>query len=212
MTPIARHQHCLPRRQRGVVLFVALIAMVILSLAGVALMRSVQTSTGVAGNLAFRQASIAPVNQAIEETIKIIFKAKTLGATSVDHVGKNYYASLQPNESKNGVPEALAGNYASMLAVYNGKGLPAPFLDNISGTELRWVIERVCNMDGLGAPATTQQEIIGHCDILPPKVPNAGTDNKVKPIPLPPIPIYRVTVRADIANTNAVSYAQAFLR
>ena len=41
--------------------------MVILSLAGVALVRSVDSSTAVAGNLAFRQASIAPVNQAIEE-------------------------------------------------------------------------------------------------------------------------------------------------
>ena len=57
-----------------------------------------------------------------------------------------------------------------------------------------------------------EAEIIEHCDILPPKVPKAGTDNKYKPIPLPPIPIYRVTVRADVLNTNAVSYAQAFLR
>jgi hypothetical protein len=54
--------HSFPRRQRGIVLFVALIAMLLLSLAGIALMRSVDTSLGVAGNLGFRHASIAPVN------------------------------------------------------------------------------------------------------------------------------------------------------
>ena len=67
-----------PRQQRGVVLFVALIAMVILSLAGVALVRSVDTSTGVAGNIAFRQASIAAVNDAIEHSVNAVFKAKTI--------------------------------------------------------------------------------------------------------------------------------------
>ena len=44
------------RRQRGVVLFIALIAMVVLSLAGVALIRSVDTTGSVAGNIAFREA------------------------------------------------------------------------------------------------------------------------------------------------------------
>ena len=55
-------------RERGVVLFVALVAMVVLSLAGVALIRTLDTSTSVAGNLAFRQASIAPINNAVERS------------------------------------------------------------------------------------------------------------------------------------------------
>ena len=29
---------------------------------------------------------------------------------------------------------------------------------------------------------------------------------------LPPIPVFRITARADVLNTNAVSYAQAFVR
>ena len=51
-----------PRAQRGVVLFIALIAMVVMSLAGVALIRSVDTTGSVAGNLAFREASTPAVN------------------------------------------------------------------------------------------------------------------------------------------------------
>lgn len=198
----------LPREQQGVVLFVALIAMVILMLAGLALMRSIDTSSGVVGNLAFRSSSMAPVNYAIEKAVDTIYKSKTLGSPAVSDPAKHYYSFLQANESKNGVPEVLAGGYGAMTSSYNGAGFPnPPFEDAVSGAEVRWVIERVCNM-----AAVSQADIIGHCDILPPKVPNAGTDNKYKPIPLPPIPIYRVTVRADIPNTNAVSYAQAFLR
>ena len=42
-------------KQRGVVLFFAMIALVVMSLAAVALIRSVDTSTMIAGNLAFKQ-------------------------------------------------------------------------------------------------------------------------------------------------------------
>ena len=53
--------------QRGVVLFIALIVMVAMSLAAIALIRSVDTTTTVIGNLAFRQASILPANFAVED-------------------------------------------------------------------------------------------------------------------------------------------------
>lgn len=43
------------RAQQGVVLFVALIILVAMTLAGIALMRSVDTNVLIAGNLAFRQ-------------------------------------------------------------------------------------------------------------------------------------------------------------
>ena len=59
--------------QRGVVLFIALIVMVVMSLAAVALMRSVDTTTAVIGNLAFRQASILPANYAIEDAAAGLF-------------------------------------------------------------------------------------------------------------------------------------------
>lgn len=52
MKPISLHQ-----QQRGVVLLVALIALVALSLSGLALMRSVDTSNIVSGNFAFSEAT-----------------------------------------------------------------------------------------------------------------------------------------------------------
>ena len=52
--------------QRGVVLFIALIVMVALSLAAVALVRSIDTTNAVIGNLGFRMSSILPANLAVE--------------------------------------------------------------------------------------------------------------------------------------------------
>ena len=195
-----------PARQRGVVLFIALIAMVILMLAGVALVRSVESSTSVAGNLAFRQASIAPVNQKIEEAVSKLFTkpvAPIVDKTATD-AAQGYYASLQAGEKPNGVPAVLSGTYANMTTAYTAAGLPAPYVDGVTNLEVRSVIERICLADGAATAA--------NCDLMPPKVSPAGTDNEVKRIPLPPIPHFRVTVRVDIPNTNTVSYAQAFLR
>lgn len=56
-------------KQRGVVLFFALIALVAMSLAAVALIRSVDTSTLIAGNLAFKQATKNSAEAGIEAAI-----------------------------------------------------------------------------------------------------------------------------------------------
>ncbi len=61
------------RRQRGVVLFIALIVMVAMSLAAIALIRSVDTTNILIGNLAFRQASILPANLAVEQAAAALF-------------------------------------------------------------------------------------------------------------------------------------------
>jgi len=198
-------------RQQGVVLFVALIAMVLLSLAGIALVRSVDTTTSVASNIAFRQGSVGPINQAIEDAIWNLFRSPPPHVISLQNqndVAHGYFAILQPGEQANGVPNVLAGDYNTMLAKYSGAGLPAVIPDPTTKMEVRAVIERVCSGAGAGPWLVS----IGNCDTLPPKVSPAGTDNKYKPIPLPPIPNFRVTVRVDLPNSNTVSHAQAFVR
>ncbi len=188
------------RRERGVVLFIALIAMVVLSLAGIGLMRSVDTGVGVFGNLAFRQASVAPVNHAIETAVDAIYKSKLIANLYADDPANRYYATLQPGEHPNGLPAILTGAYPP--ALYDGAF--GHETDPTTLLEVRSIIERVCIAPG--APT------IANCDLMPPKVSKAGTDNKFDPPPLPPIPHYRVTIRVDWPNTNAVTYAQTLLR
>lgn len=47
-----------PHRQRGVVLLIALILLVVMTLAGIGMMRSVDTGSVIAGNMAFKQATL----------------------------------------------------------------------------------------------------------------------------------------------------------
>lgn len=71
MNTRSQSKHCLGSalKQRGVVLFFTLIALVVMSLAAVALIRSVDTSTMIAGNLAFRQAGTSSGDSGIEAAI-----------------------------------------------------------------------------------------------------------------------------------------------
>lgn len=55
--------------QRGVVLFIALIVLVVMSLAGVAMNRSVENSLGIAGNLAFRKSTLQGTEKATANAI-----------------------------------------------------------------------------------------------------------------------------------------------
>jgi type IV pilus assembly protein PilX len=63
--------------QRGVVLFFTLIALVVMSLAAVALIRSVDTSNIIAGNLAFKQAGTSSGDAGIEAAIAWLSAAQS---------------------------------------------------------------------------------------------------------------------------------------
>src|SRR5256885_15968678 len=53
-------------RQRGVTLFIALIVLVAMTMAAVAMMRSVDTATVVAGNIGFRQSAVNAADQGVQ--------------------------------------------------------------------------------------------------------------------------------------------------
>jgi len=193
-----------PHRERGIVLFIVLLIMVVLSMAGVALMRSVDTATGVAGNLALRQGTFPPVNWAVENAMNSLTVINKDG----DVTANNYYATLQGGASANGVPAVLQGSKPAMAAAYAAAGLPwipADWAASPSNTlnEVRYVIERMCN--AAGPPA------INTCDMSPPKMPTATTGMELQKIPLGRVPFYRVTVRVD-GPGNTVTFAQAMLR
>jgi type IV pilus assembly protein PilX len=69
MNTLPKLKICYGWKQRGVVLFFTLIALVVMSLAAVALIRSVDTSTMIAGNLAFRQSGGSSTDTGIEAAI-----------------------------------------------------------------------------------------------------------------------------------------------
>ena len=207
--PISARHTTPPRRQGGVVLFVALIVMVALSLAAIALIRSVDTTNAVVGNLAFRLASILPANASIEQAAAALFSDQDiLGLGSIPNKdnnlpAENYLACRQglplcpgPAEDARGVPAVLQKKSTAVT-------LTKKFDDTVqTGTQVTYLIERMCLAPG---PATT-----GNCDLVPPKG-NPGDTIGDSNSGGASIPFYRVTVRVD-GPKNTASFVQAMLR
>jgi type IV pilus assembly protein PilX len=221
LTSSPGHHRSHAHKQRGVVLFFALIALVVMSLAAVALIRSVDTSTMIAGNLAFKQAATTSGDGGIENAVTALNTAQAAmlainnnvlidpgcpGACSnvlnTTAAASGYYSSItDPNLTANLTDSANWTNANSML-VTNDDG---------SGNEIRYIIQRMCR--------TADQ---------PPSKTNclfssAALDNNGQEVPLPsnicqgagcPVagqaPEYRITSRSA-GPGNTFSYVQAFV-
>jgi type IV pilus assembly protein PilX len=200
---VARARERRTGRERGVVLFVALIVMVVMSIAAITLMRSVDTTNRVIGNLAFRQAAIQPSALAVEDAAQALFADQNTSGNPVPPISNkdadlpawNYYASWQKSDDANGIPTILQKNSASA-------GLTRKLTDDANNT-IYYVIERMCIQPGT--------PLVDNCDLMPPKQQPGQTTNKDSAVTLGRVPFYRVTVRVD-GPQNTVSFVQAILR
>jgi hypothetical protein len=78
--------------QRGVALFIALVALIMMSIAGLALMRSVDVGNSVVGNLALRQAALVAGDRAFQVGYNWLVTNKlSLGSTDLSN---GYSATL----------------------------------------------------------------------------------------------------------------------
>jgi type IV pilus assembly protein PilX len=195
------------RRQRGIVLFIALIVMVAMTLAAVALIRSVDTTNTAVGNLAFRQSSILPANYAVETAVASLFVEAYNGGPKVtdptkDDTNVNYYSTFKRTDNKIGVPKDLQTYTAA-------RALKIQLKDDADNL-ITYVIERMCDdtspvKPGDGVAALTW------CDMMAPKLSPGTTVNDPDIFKIPPLPFYRVTVRVD-GPKNTASFLQADLR
>jgi type IV pilus assembly protein PilX len=208
---LLRRAPTLKSNQRGVVLFIALIVMVAMSLAAIALMRSVDTTSTVIGNLAFRQASILPANYAIEDAAAGLFADANVGGAlipdvRVDSPPQNYYATHNQGwDDVRGIPQPLQTKAATAV-------LQRILASDDAQNRVTYVIERMCNPNATSIPAD-KSAAASWCDMMPPKQSPGATINDPSAAILIGQPFYRVTVRVDgPPGTNTVSFVQAMLR
>ena len=180
-------------RERGVVLVVALIAMVAMAFSGAALMRSVEATATVAGNLGFHQSAAMTPDTAIAAAIAALFERNLIVDPSNDDPSQGYYANRQAGEDIRGVPYALQkiANFPSGAPVSNAS----------DGTAVRYVIERMCSQ--AGPPSGDYCTLALVSNALPSSAGGSATD-------APRVPLYRQTVRVD-GPSGTVLVAQAFL-
>jgi Tfp pilus assembly protein PilX len=203
-------------KQRGVVLFFALVALLVMSLAAVALIRSVDTSTMIAGNLAFKQAATSSSDAGIEAAVAWLAGVEAANTAlnvlnnaahpfNSDNAAAGYYSNTN---SALILTADTWGGVASWTNANSVLVLPDP---DSSGNTVRYVIQRMCR---------TANQPIQAADCL---FSGALQDNNGQNIPLPqevcqgagcPVagqtPQIRITARTT-GPKNTVSYVQAFV-
>jgi type IV pilus assembly protein PilX len=125
------------------VLLIALIVLVALMLASVSLVRSVDTANVIAGNLAFKQASVQAADLGIETAVTALpnIVATTLD-TDTTSGNYRYYATRRIADT-NGVPTttAVGGDPAAATPIDWNQ---VPVADTRAGNTVRVVIDRLC--------------------------------------------------------------------
>jgi type IV pilus assembly protein PilX len=199
MKPLRKTLHA---AQRGVVLFIALIVLVAMSLAGIALMRSVDTGTIIAGNLAFRQAATFAGDIGVEAARTWLLANSASLQVDQPSVtdGGGYWATMQSSldllasdSTKTDFDWSTAVNVTS----------PAP----PTGYTVRYVIHRLCN--AIGAPTDT-----GCVKSSDSASSSSGTKGAAAygsyAISVSTSAYYRITVRV-LGPRNSLSYIQAIV-
>jgi type IV pilus assembly protein PilX len=203
--------------QTGIVLFIALIALVVMSLAAVALIRSVDTNSQITGNLAFRQTSIISSSYGVESI------ADTLGGLRYEDGFANgagagvagYYATCNTFDTLLPPSRPCSGNRLTLDATWvpgasstlaNGIGMAANGRDQYGNT-IEYIVERMCT--AVGAPSLNNCLFEGQLDDTSSKT-VLRLDQTGAPEVTTDVPVYRVTVRIQ-GPKNTVSYIQSFI-
>lgn len=142
------------RAQQGVSLIFALMALVVISLGAVALVRSVDTSALVIGNLGFKQDATSAAAQAAEQAITYLNNNAGL-TLQTDQASAGYYASSRDSVDMTG----QSGDPNRTVVDWTGGGncgtcvQPSAEVSlNGGNNRARYVITRLCS--AAGAPNT----------------------------------------------------------
>ena len=188
-----------PSAQRGVVVFIALIVLVAMTLAGLAVMRSSGTAILTAGNLAFKQNTVISGDAGIEQAIT------------------NYLRTVGPSTLENDSP--TSGYYATWLVAgappkefdpitWTGWSDPAKRAAagvDVAGNTVTYVIHRMCLNTG---PVDQDNCVVLQGDLAGSS--KGGAAYGEKAIKAATRPWYRITARI-VGPKNTVSYVQSMV-
>lgn len=176
--------------QRGMVLLMALIVLVAVMVAGIAMMRSVDTATLVSGNLALQQSATYAADKGVEAALAMLVQKRTDDPNSLQNNdgGSGYFASFQNATPPAGTSwqQFWTQNFAS-VAVDIGPG-PDQF-----GNQVFYVVHRQCQDPGSSTACLAPPPKAGTTSAGGGNEQDTGSQNNLIQ---PPTQIYyRITVR-----------------
>jgi len=189
-----QQRRCAPQRsQRGVVIFIALIVLVAMTLAGIAMMRASGSAMLTAGNLGFRQNATASGDLGLESA-RTWLSLQGPVTLELRNPARGYYATWNDKEP------VVAGEVFDPQ-VNNGAV-------DAAGNKVSFVIHRMCAVPGAtsGAGAPVNQECVTVSD------PGKGGPKEAGSPALTGVSqvYFRVTARIE-GPKNTVSYVQTMV-
>ncbi len=195
------------KKQSGLALVIALIMLVVMTLGAIAMVRSMDTTTLIAGNLAFRQSATYAGDVGVENAVAWLNSASketlTCGAIGNDlAVCPAGYKSNGGNATDN--PSAGQTWDAFWMESLDASAVKLP--EDASKNTVSWFIHRLC----AGAGALTAS---GSNCIETPSIASASGNSKrsgTTKFQASSQVYYRITVRVA-GKKNTVSYVQAIV-
>lgn len=207
--PLRRRIQAPASRQQGTMLAISLIILVSMTLAGIAMMRSVDTATIVAGNIAFKQSTTNAADQGIRAaqswlstnagTTTLYTDNNALGVSSV-----GYFSSAPSSEPD--WSSSASWSYAASLNADN---------PDATGNTVSYIIHRLCPCSGVAPNATCSGGSgTNICGSTPDSAAATGEGTEQSApnfFTRPPATHYRVTARA-VGPRNSTTVVQTLFR
>ena len=190
----------MPKQQQGVVLFISLIILIAMTLAGIALIRSTDLGNIVAGNLAFKQAATHAGDRGIEKALEWLNNNPTLLSSDVPSAG--YSANGKDALRSPSAGQSWEG-YWKTLATGRVWTLSAADVGN-SGNTVSLVIDRMCETPGASSESKcTNSTVAGISG-------GGAEEGGEKTITASSAVYYRITARIA-GPRNTLSFVQAMV-
>jgi type IV pilus assembly protein PilX len=210
-------------QQRGLSLLVALIALAAMSMAGVALIRSIDTNSLIAGNLAFRQNSTTSADSGVEAA-RLWLMNNSSAYLQDDHSDSGYFATRADTGGEDNKGMDITGSRTKSTND-NVKWIDArgdeqagshkPFCEannDATGNRICYVIHRMCDLPGSIDTADCSTSTTSNSDGDSEGV--EGREKSYQPILKgtgTTMGRYRITVRVSGPRNNN-SYVQVFIQ
>lgn len=197
----SRHRLAAARsnRQQGVVLLVALIVLVALTLAGVALVRSVDTANLVAGNLSFHQTAVQAGERSTEMALNNWLQPNSVMGNTTLHNDATGYVAAGSAQS----PAAGQSWDAYWAAVVAGGVTPSAGGTDAAGNTVQYIVHRLC--------ATTGAPHLANCAREPASTNTGGSQSAGGLAPIGNNRVYyRITTRIA-GPRRTVAYIQTIV-
>lgn len=214
-----------PRHQRGSALVFALMGLVILSLAAVGLVRSVNTGALIAGNLSFKRDTTLSAASGAEQAMNWLRDQLTVGGSTAldnDNPAMAYFASAMDNLDVTGNVTSAARPMQVVNWDGHCQGLPSSSYSScnvipyasptlVNGNRVQWVITRLCDFDG---PYPANPKGVNFCTRSPTSATSGARDKGrltgTRIVTSTSTPYYRIVTRVE-GPRNTVSYVETIV-